>query len=843
MSDFDWSGNEAPPQPQHGAESSTPDRRGQPEQESVRRRIRLDGIVQGVGFRPFVYRLAQEFGVTGFVRNESGGVLIEAEGAPDLLDAFEQRVLTAHPPHARVVHHVTSPLAPLGSLDFTIQFSTAGAAESTFISPDLAVCPECLREMRNPGDRRFRHPFLNCTRCGPRYSIVSSLPYDRSRTSMALFPMCAACRREYEDLTDRRFHAQPTACPQCGPHLWLADADGRELAGTAPAEQAGGAERADSPALRAAAKPEDPLSAAVSTPANTADPVAAARTRLLQGQIIAVRGIGGFHLCVDPRNAEAVERLRQRKGRSRKPFALMARDLETIRRWCHVEPAEADLLTSSARPIVLLRAKTTAEAAPDLLLPWAIAPGQKYHGFMLPYAPLHHLLLDDSLPVLVMTSGNLSEEPIVTGNQEARECLKNIADVFLCHDREILQRCDDSIARLVEDRPLLLRRSRGYVPEPLPLENELPWPILATGSELKNAVALARGREVFLSQHIGDLDNPEALAFFRQSIGHLQRLLRIEPRLIVHDQHPDWHSTRWALAQSGIKTLAVQHHHAHMAAVMAEHRLAGPCIGIILDGTGYGSDGTVWGGEVLFGSAAGFSREAWLKPVRMPGGDAAAREPWRMAVSHLHAVFGPSCLDLDLEAMHHRPRAEMELLLEMIDKGVNAPWTSSCGRLFDAVAAIIGLVFVHTFEAEAAMAVEMAATGDESWPLNPEDYLPPSFQPQGALELGGLVRCLAEGVQMGCSAGRIARRFHFGLVEILVQAALDLRRRHGAGSVVLGGGVFQNALLQQQMVQRLTQEEFAVYCGSRIPVNDGGLAFGQVAVAAAQADISMGEGE
>lgn len=803
MSDFDRSENAAPPGLPDGGDSSTPHHRGHPGPETVRRRIRLDGIVQGVGFRPFVYRLAQEYGLTGFVRNESGGVLIEAEGAPDVLAAFEQSVLTTYPPHARVVHHVTSPLAPLGSREFSIQFSTAGAAEATFISPDLAVCPECLREMTNPGDRRYRHPFLNCTRCGPRYSIVSSLPYDRSRTSMALFTMCTACRREYEDPADRRFHAQPTACPQCGPHLWLADADGTELAG--------------------------PLQ----------DPVAAARARLLQGQIIAIRGIGGFHLCVDPRNAEAVERLRQRKGRSRKPFALMARDLETIRRWCHIEPAEADLLTSSARPIVLLRAKTMDEAAPDPLLPWAIAPGQKYHGFMLPYAPLHHLLFDESLPVLVMTSGNLSEEPIVTGNQEARESLNNIADAFLCHDREILQRCDDSITRMVDNRMLLLRRSRGYVPEPLPLQSELPWPILATGSELKNAVALARGREVFLSQHIGDLDNPEALAFFRQAIGHLQRLLRIEPRLIVHDLHPDWHATRWALAQSGIKTLAVQHHHAHMAAVMAEHRLEGPCIGIILDGTGYGSDGTVWGGEVLLGSAAGFSREAWLKPVRMPGGDAAAREPWRMAVSHLHAVFGHSSLDLDLEVMHYRPRAEMELLLQMIDKGVNSPWTSSCGRLFDAVAAITGLVFEHTFEAEAAMAVEMAATGDESWPLNPEDYLPPSFQPRGALELGGLVRCLTEGVQMGCSAGRIARRFHFGLAEILVQAALDLRRRHGAGCIVLGGGVFQNALLQQRMVQRLTQEEFAVYCGSRVPVNDGGLAFGQVAVAAAQAEILM----
>ncbi len=772
-----------------------------------RRRIRLEGIVQGVGFRPFTHRIARECGIAGFVRNESGGVLIEAEGLAPELDHFLERLLSEHPPYARVVRHSENPLLPRGEEGFTIQRSAAGPAGAAFISPDLAVCPDCLAEMHDPAGRRYRYPFLNCTRCGPRYSIVRSLPYDRSRTSMAPFSMCAACRTEYDDPLDRRFHAQPTACPDCGPRLWLSGPDGQPI--------------------------PDP------------DPVAAVWRLLGAGKIVAVRGIGGFHLCVDAQNGEAVETLRQRKGRGRKPFALMARDLATIRSWCEAGAEEQALLESPARPIVLLRALESDEssvmepasagsAVRPRPLPWAIAPGQKYHGFMLPYTPLHHLLLAGPLPVLVMTSGNLSEEPIAIGNEEALARLGGIADAFLLHDREILQRSDDSIIRMAAGAPMIMRRSRGYVPEPVLLARPLPEPLLAVGGELKNTIALARGSEIFLSQHIGELDNPEALAFFRHAIGHLQQLLRIEPQVIVHDLHPDYLSTQWALAQPAVRRIAVQHHHAHLASVLAEHRLEGPCIGIILDGTGYGSDGTIWGGEVLLGGASSFTREAWIEPVAMPGGAAAARDPWRMAISYLFKAFGRECLDLDLEVLHFQPRPELELLIEAMEKGVNSPLTSSCGRLFDAVAAIFGLCFVNTYEAEAAMALEMTA-GPENGSRPPlEELLGPDFQPRGPLRLGHYIRRLVQRTLEGCALSQRAQRFHLTLADIFFLAAADVRTRSGANRVVLSGGVFQNLLLYTRLRQLLEGEGFQVFTNRLVPVNDGGLALGQAAVAAAQ---------
>jgi len=766
-----------------------------------RRRIRLEGIVQGVGFRPFTLRIARECGLTGFVRNESGGVLIEAEGSSFVLDQFLARLLSEHPPYARVVRHSVSPLPLGGEADFTIQFSTKGPAEASFISPDLAVCPDCLAEMNNPAERRCRYPFLNCTRCGPRYSIVRSLPYDRSRTSMADFVMCPACRAEYDDPGDRRFHAQPTACPQCGPRLWLAGSGGEEL--------------------------------------SVPDPIAAVWRLLQEGRIVAVRGIGGFHLCADARNGEAVETLRRRKGRGRKPFALMARDLATIRCWCEVNTEEQALLESTPRPIVLLRmaepdensAGGTERPQP---LPWGIAPGQKYHGFMLPYTPLHHLLLAGPLPVLIMTSGNLSEEPIAIGNEEAVARLGGVADAFLLHDREILQRSDDSIARVAAGKTMVIRRSRGYVPDPILLREALPEPVLAVGGELKNTIALGRGSELFLSQHIGDLDNPLALDFFRHAIGHLQRLLRLEPQLLAHDLHPDYLSTQWALAQPAAKRFAVQHHHAHLASVLAEHRLEGPCIGIILDGTGYGSDNTIWGGEVLLGDASSFTREAWLEPLPLPGGAAAAREPWRMALSYLHAAYGRECLDLDLEVVHYRPREELELLLEAIEKGINSPLTSSCGRLFDAISAIFGLCFVNTFEAEAAMAVEMAA-GPESGPRPPlEELLGPDFQSRGPLRLGHYIQRLVRKTMEGCALSQRALRFHLTLADIFCLAAIDVRARSGVDRVALSGGVFQNNLLHARLHHLLEAEGFEIYTNRLVPVNDGGLALGQAAVAAAQ---------
>lgn len=772
-----------------------------------RRRIRLEGIVQGVGFRPFTLRLARECGVVGFVRNESGGVLIEAEGPPAVIDRFIGRILSEHPPFARVVRHNAIAIPVCGESEFSIRFSQYGDAAATFISPDLAVCPECLAEMNDPASRRYQYPFLNCTRCGPRFTIVRSLPYDRSRTSMAGFAMCPACQAEYDDPGDRRFHAQPTACPLCGPKLWLTNASGVQISGQ--------------------------------------DPVVAAWELLQQGRIVAIRGIGGFHLCVDAQNETAIMTLRQRKGRGRKPFAMMARDLQIIRRWCHVSLKEQELLESAARPILLLSAKSGAELrqppqAPIHPLPWAIAPGQRCQGFMLPYAPLHHQLLAGPLPVLVMTSGNLAEEPIAIDNAEALKRLGGVADAFLLHDREILQRCDDSIVHLIDGMPMRIRRSRGYVPEPILLGEVLPSPMLAVGGELKNTVALGRENEVFLSQHIGDLDNPEALAFFRHAIGHLKTLLRIEPQIIIHDLHPDYLSTQWVLAQPEVKRMAVQHHHAHFAAVLAEHRITEPCIGIILDGTGYGTDGTIWGGEVLLGNTAAFTREAWLQPVPMPGGSAAVREPWRMALSHLHAAFGRNCLDLDLEVMHYRPRAELELLLDSVEKRVNAPLTSSCGRLFDAVSAIMGLCFENTFEAEAAMAVEMAAEKSDAPRPALAEILGSDFVPAGALHLGQYIRRLTGRTLEGCSVGLLAWRFHLILADIFRLAAEEVRRRSGVNRVALSGGVFQNTLLHTQLRRILETAGFEVFAHRLVPANDGGLALGQIAVAAARLRGSAG---
>ncbi|HXV20539.1 MAG TPA: carbamoyltransferase HypF, partial [Desulfuromonadales bacterium] len=630
-----------------------------------RKRISIEGIVQGVGFRPFVYQAARKWGVAGWVRNDSRGVTVEAEGPLHRLAGFLWALREDIPPLASISRFEMADLPASGAAGFVIRESEGGAAKRAQIAPDTCVCPDCLDELFDPADRRYRYPFINCTNCGPRYSIVTAIPYDRRHTTMVDFPLCAACRAEYDDPAARRFHAQPNACPECGPQLRLLDGQGRPLAAE--------------------------------------DPVAAAIGLLRQGQIVAVKGLGGYHLAVDAANDAAVRELRRRKSRDEKPFALMSYSAADILRYADADEGELRLLGGVERPIVLLRQKAGHPLSP------AVAPRNRYFGVMLPYTPLHYLLLKDSFPALVMTSGNRSDEPIVYEDGEAAARLAGIADAFLVHDRRIETRTDDSIARVMAGKALLLRRSRGYVPRGIFLPRPQPS-VLALGAELKNAVCLTRDDRAFLSQHIGDLQNAAACASFERTIGHLQRILELKPQIVAHDLHPDYHSTRYAEGIAGVRRVAVQHHHAHLASCLAEHGVAGEAIGVIFDGIGYGADGRIWGGEFLVGDYRGYRRVGHFAYLPMPGGDAATREPFRMALSCLHHTYGNDLPPLPVVAAI--PEPERRLLLQMIEKGVNSPLTSSCGRLFDAVAALCGLRDRISYEGQAALELEMAIEGE-----------------------------------------------------------------------------------------------------------------------------------
>jgi len=670
--------------------------------------------------------------------------------------------------------------------EFTILASVVGEEHRALISPDVAVCTDCLRELFDPGDRRYRYPFINCTNCGPRFTIVRDIPYDRARTSMAVFPMCPACQREYDDPLNRRFHAQPNACWDCGPRPELWDSSG---------------ERVECP-----------------------DPIAKAAELLGQGRVVAVKGLGGFHLAADATNELAVATLRVRKRRAGKPFAIMAPDLGTIEQFCDVDDFSRALLLGPERPIVLLAKKAPNPIAEE------IAPRIRELGVFLPYTPLHHLLFaSGGFIALVMTSGNLSEEPIAIDNQEAVERLRGLADFFLVHNRDILRRSDDSVIRSCGGRVRQLRRSRGYVPVPVFLREELP-PVLAVGGELKNTICLTKGRHAFLSQHVGDLENLEAYKFFAEAIEHLERILEIEPQAIAYDLHPDYFSTRWVLAQPGIEKVGVQHHHAHIASCMAENHLEGKVIGFALDGTGYGTDGNVWGGEVLIADYDGFERIAHLAYVPMPGGAAAIHEPWRMAVSYLRQHFGPKFFDLPVPFVRQLERRRAEVLLRMIERGVNSPLTSSCGRLFDAVAALAGICQQVTYEAQAAIELEMAieSRGDASaYPL--------AVAPDGpawTIDTRPLFEALVEDLRDGVPVGIISRRFHNGLVEMLAQMAILARDRTGLSCVCLSGGTFQNTYLLTRLQARLELHDFEAITHSDVPAGDGGLSLGQALVAA-----------
>lgn len=750
------------------------------------RRIRgeIRGIVQGVGFRPFVYRLAHAFGLTGWVCNSSRGVNLEAEGQDSALDAFVGALTSEAPPLALISTLEWSFIPPAGDGRFVIRTS-AGGEKLVEIAPDGDVCPDCLGELFDPGDRRYRYPFICCTNCGPRYSIITATPYDRPLTTMAPFAMCPECRAEYHDPGDRRFHAQPTCCPACGPRLLLVDPAGRQV---------------------------------------DADPLTVAVLLLREGKILAVKGAGGYHLAVDAANDRAVRELRRRKRRDEKPFALMASDTAEVRKYASPEPCEERLLASPERPVVLVRKR------PDSPLVPAVAPVNGYLGFMLPNTPLQHLLLREHCSPLVMTSGNSSDEPIAFRDGDARQRLGGIADFFLTHDREIRTRLDDSVIRVFQGAPLFLRRSRGYAPRAISLPTAQPR-VLAVGADLKGAACLTRDDRAFLSQHIGDLANPATLASLAETSAHLSGLLEIEPELIAHDLHPDYHSTRWAEEiAAGRPTFGVQHHHAHLAACMAENGLEGEVIGVIFDGTGYGSDGTVWGGEFLVGGYERFQRSAHLRQVPLPGGDAAVRAPYRMALSWLREAFGPEAFDLPLPFVVSLAADERKLLDRMIERQLNAPLTSSCGRLFDAVAAILGVRDLVNYEGQAAIELEGLAERGAGRQLFHFEVVR-GAEEKLLLDMVPAIRELTEAVLAGEDRATLARAFHGTLAAGAAEVCAAVRDETGLDRVVLSGGVFQNRLLAEELHDLLAARGFKVVTHRLVPPNDGGVALGQAVIA------------
>jgi hydrogenase maturation protein HypF len=771
-----------------------------PAQEGVELKVR--GVVQGVGFRPFVHRLATQFGFSGTVGNSTDGVVIRL--APPLagLDLFLQRLVAEAPPLAHISSVTRDRIVDFaGKAGFFILESEKSGAASTMIPPDAAICADCLAELRDSGNRRrYLYPFINCTNCGPRFTIVESIPYDRPNTSMKVFPMCPECGREYHDPADRRFHAQPNACWQCGPRLSWHDGTGRALP--------------------------------------CPDPIAEAVAALRRGRVIAMRGLGGFHLVVDAGSEEAVRLLRQRKRRPAKPLAVMVADLAAARRLCAVSLLEEELLGSWQRPIVLLAKKEGSGLAPSL------APGINHLGVMLPYTPFQHLLFmaKGSPPALVMTSGNRSEEPICTAGPEAVEKLAGIADFFLLHDRDIVTRVDDSVLRVMAGCGRLLRRSRGYVPQAVRLGVQLP-PVLACGAELKNTFCLARSSEAYLSQHIGDLSSAETLDFFTESVRHLQTVLELAPTAVACDLHPDYLSTRFAEGL-GLPLCRVQHHHAHAAAVMAEHGLTGEALAVVLDGSGYGPDGTVWGGEILLAGMTSFTRLGSLEELMLPGGDAAAREPWRMAMAALWLACGadgPAAEDL-APALAGVAAVKRDGLRQMLAKKINTPLTSSCGRLFDAVAALLGLRLAADYEGQAAMELEAlagraAGGGRAGWLRSREEALPVELA-EGAdrllIRCGPMLRAMVHAMEEGQESAGLALAFHRWLVESVTSAVESLGARLGHRDVVLGGGCLQNGLLLEGLSTSLRAAGFQVFAGAQVPANDGGLALGQAVVAGMQ---------
>ncbi len=764
---------------------------------SGRRRVevRVEGVVQGVGFRPFVHRLASEHRLAGFVLNDERGVLLEAEGEPAEVERFIARLEADAPPLARVEQTVARELAPHGGGEgFEIAGSEGGGEPQALVSADAATCAECLSEVFDEGDRRHRYPFTNCTNCGPRFTIVRDVPYDRPLTTMADFEMCAPCRAEYDDPEDRRFHAQPNACPACGPALSLLDAEGADWAG------------------------------------GDGDAVARTVAALASGRIVAIKGIGGYHLACLAADAEAVGRLRTRKHREEKPFAVMAPSLEWARRLVALTPVEEGLLCGAEAPILIARRLPDAAVAPG------VAPSGPDLGVMLPYSPLHHLLCADAGEPLVMTSANVSDEPIAHDDADARSRLAGIADLFLVHDRPIHTRTDDSVVRSLDpglrSEPLLIRRSRGFVPAAISLPAPVPRPILACGAELKATFCIAKGRRAWVSHHIGDLKNYETLSSYRAGIANFERLFAVEPELVAHDLHPDYLSSSYALSREGVEHVAIQHHHAHLAAVLAEHRVP-EAVGAIYDGTGLGPDDTVWGGELLVGGASGYQRAGLLFPVRLPGGDAAARQPWRMACSWLVAACEEESppIPAALASVVGEPR--WQAICELIRGGVASPLTTSAGRLFDGVAALCGVRAEVNYEGQAAVELEGLASPQPGrgypMPLIADGEAPILIDPRET------IRAIIADLEAGTGLPVISGRFHEALASATAAACATLAEDRGLDTVALSGGVFQNRLLLERTAELLTAAGLRPLLPRLLPPNDGAISFGQVAIAAVRA--------
>jgi len=748
----------------------------------------IQGIVQGVGFRPHVYNLAASYGLHGYVLNDSRGVTIELEGDERKLAAFRDSLFN-YPPRLADIQSFSEELTEniAGYQELVIEKSKDGGEKAVLVSPDVSICGDCIREMNDPADPRHRYPFINCTNCGPRFTIIKDVPYDRHNTSMSLFALCTMCKGQYEDPSDRRFHAQPVACPVCGPRLFLLDRNKNEIC-----------------------KNQDEIID------KTAD-------LLKKGKIIAIKGLGGYHLAVDAQNEEAVSMLRKRKYREDKPFAVMAPDIETIKKFCRVNEEEKKILTSFRSPIVLLERNVENKT-----LSPSVAPGNNYIGMMLPYTPLHYLLLASFGGILVMTSGNVSEEPICYRDNEAMERLREIADYFLIHNRPIHIRCDDTVTRVFAGYEYPIRRSRGYAPFPIILKNAVKVPILAVGAELKNTFCLYRNNWAFVSHHIGDLENAPTLASFEEGIEHYKKLFDIKPEIIAYDAHPRYLSTQYALKSNIKEKVKVQHHHAHVASVMADNSLDGKVIGVALDGVGYGDDGKLWGFEIMVAGYSSFKRVMHLKYIGLPGGEKAIKEPWRMAVAYLYQAFGDNLFSLPLPLFRQIEGKKIKFIINMIDKKISCPEISSAGRLFDAVSSITGLRHFCNFEAQAAILLEMIAdkseTGFYDFDITKKNGLQ-VINPEKTL------RQIVNDVIAGIRPSVISGKFHNTVAEMVLYGVGEVSKETGLKRAALSGGVFQNFLLLEKTKTRLEKAGFGVFIHRRVPTNDGGISLGQAVIA------------
>ncbi len=752
----------------------------------IAKMISVNGIVQGVGFRPFAYQLACKYFLMGNIANTSDGVSIHVEGEEDAVDNFLKGLISNPPPLAKIDEVLSFPDEVKGYNDFLISKSTGSEKKTTLISPDVSICDDCLRELYDPDNRRYRYPFINCTNCGPRYTIIDEIPYDRPNTSMKKFRMCEKCRTEYDDPSNRRFHAQPNACDACGPHVRLYDNKRNMI--------------------------------------HTDDPVMESVSLLKQGCIVAIKGLGGFHLAVDAEDSKAVITLRKRKLREEKPFAVMSPGLEQISEYAFLNSEEESFLKSKERPIILLKKKGQGK-----LSEW-VSPRNKYYGVMLPYTPLHYLILKNNFRALVMTSGNVSEEPISIENEDAFHRLSNIADYFLIHDRDIYLRSDDSIINPQSGKINMIRRSRGYVPVPVLLKDNNTG-VLGCGAELKNTICITKKNKAFLSQHIGDLESRATFDFFKKTVNHMKRILDIEPEIVGYDLHPDYMSTRFALEQENVHLVSVQHHHAHIASCMAENGIDGDVIGLSFDGTGYGPDGSIWGGEILIADFNRYKRISTISPVAMPGSASAIKEPWKMGVSYLFKAFGKDLLELDIPLIKKIPESDINIIIEMVAKKINSPLTTSLGRLFDGVSAICG-IRTHVYnEGQAAMELEMAAGGgnikscyNSAWERDNGIYL---------VNPATLVREIVNDILDCTKVEVISEKFHRTLINIYSELCRVIALDTGLDRVVLSGGVFQNIIFTKGLVSALEDKSLKVYTHRLVPSNDGGISLGQAVIAAA----------